>query len=625
MFPSVFTDELHVEFMEALDTLASWGLKYVDLRSGVLGKDVDALSAEELGKVKAALGERGLAVGALESSLAKVHLPGPEVRAREEEKLEGIIRAADALECRLVRAFFYWQPGPEDAGQLAGRPDDLRLVLEAFAPIAERAKAAGLVLAFENCGVSTEEITAVLKALGEPRWGLAWDVANEWFTSKEAREDREGYVDALAQHTRLVHVKAQGAAPALGETIPYDEILQALSVHGLKGPVSVETHNPDPNTTSIDQSRATLEAVRRVWPSAAPGMAKKPEDASKQVVRDYEPVRFVVVGLGMGRIRAKEIQKTPGTELVGVCDINEERARMTGEELGVPYSTDLREWLERPEVEVVHVLTESGNHGKVAVQALEAGKHVLTTKPMDVSLEACDRMIRAAEQRDLLLAVDLEMRFHSGLLSLRKLVQEGRLGRVLGAQISLKVQRTMEYFHSNNGWRGTIALDGGGVMSNQCVHHIDQARYVLGVPEEVRCDIWTQNHEIEGEDLASALWRYPDGTVVNLFATTCYPQDTWYFQIDIYGMQGAVSQAVGGPFQQAMERYFVDGVWVDDLPEREVSPWLNAMDNFADALRTSAPLVCSGRDGRRTQSLLAAMYESGRGNKGWVKVRPEVP
>ena len=624
MFQSVFTDELGLPFMEALDVLASWGLTHVDLRGGIFGRGIGSLSDEQLTRVRAALDERGLKVGALESSLAKVHLPDANRRAAEAEKLEGLIRAADALDCRLVRAFFFWQPEDEQAGMLAVQPDQLQLVLDAFMPLAERAREADMVLAFENCGVTTDEVIAVLNAIGEPRWGLAWDVHNGWFGSELATTDPAAYITGLCPHTRLVHAKAQGAVAALGDTIPYDQVLQALDNQGLQGPVSIETHNPDRAVSNVDQTLAALTAVRHAWPSAAPGFVDKAGEAPA-VVRDYEPVRFVIVGLGMGKARAKQMQSWSGTELVGVCDIDEERASAAAEELGVPYTTDVREWLDKDEVEVVYVVTPSGRHAEVGVQALEAGKHVLTTKPMDVTLEACDSMIRLAEERGLLLGVDFEMRFTSGELTLRQMVQDGAFGRMLGGHVSLKVLRKNEYFRSNGGWRGTIRWDGGGVLSNQCVHHIDQVAFVLGIPEQVRCDVWTQDHDIEGEDLGCALWRYADGSVLSLYATTCYPHSTWYFEFEAHGTEGAFSLAGGGPLQEARERYYLGGAWAEQAPQRVDSPWLSAADNFADALRTGAPLVCTGRDGRRTQSVLAAMYESARNQGGaWVKVTPEL-
>ena len=103
MFLSLFTDELAMDFYEALPILKEWGRKYVDFRGRVNGKPIERQTDEELRELKRVLDENGMKVGALQSSLCKVHLPDAARRAEEMEKLEGLIRAANILDCRLVR------------------------------------------------------------------------------------------------------------------------------------------------------------------------------------------------------------------------------------------------------------------------------------------------------------------------------------------------------------------------------------------------------------------------------------------------------------------------------------------------------------------------------------------
>ena len=628
MFPSIFTDELALDFAETLPILKGWGLEHCDLRGRVFARSLENLSGEQLAEVRRLLDEHGMKVGCLQSSLAKVHLPDAQRCAAEAEKLEGVLRAADALDCRLVRSFFYWQPPAELCGELAVRPDEQQKVLDRFAPLADRARAAGLILAFENCGVTPDEVLTIVDALGVAAWGLAWDCHNTW-DSDERRADEEAFIIRMAQRSRCVHVKARGAVEGLTEElIPYDKVLQICDNAGVQGPVSAETHNPDRSVSNVDMSRRVVEAIQRAWPTAAPGGLFDTKRDAKGVVRPWadDPVRWVVVGLGMGHSRSKLITKTSGCELVGVCDVVEERARRTGEECGVPYTTDLREWLDKDEVEAVFVLTETGNHGKVACQALEAGKHVLTTKPMDATLGACDRMVRLAEEKGLVLGVDFSRRVESGPLTLKAAVDGGRFGRLLGAEASLKILRKMSYFRANGGWRGTRELDGGGVLSNQNIHHTDELAFCFGIPARARCTLWTQNHDIEAEDLGCATWLYENGLVITVYATSCYPHPTWYFRLEAHGTEGAMSRVAGGPFEKPVERWFLDGAWGDQPPEVIQSQWLSGADNFAAALRTSADLICSGRDGRRTQSILHAMYLSAYENDGgWVDVEPELP
>lgn len=627
MFPSIFTDELGIDITEGLPIIKSWGLEYVCLRGRVLGRAAEALDPEQLPELRKLLDDHGMKVACLQSSLAKVHLPDGERQRAEADKLEGLIRAADALDCRLVRAFHYWQPPKELSGELAVRPDEQQKVLDMFAPLAERAREAGLILAFENCGVTPDEVLAVLDALGMPSWGLGWDVCNTW-NCEERRKDEDAFVIRMAQRSKLVHVKARGAVEGLGmDLIPYDKVLQLCHNAGVPGPVSAETHNPDRSVSNVEMSQRVVEVIKKAWPTAAPGGLFGQPKSTKKVVRPWadEPVGFVVVGLGMGHGRSKEIAQTSGTKLVGVCDIVEERAKRTGEECQVPYKTDVREWLDNDDVEVVFALTETGRHAEIGLQALGAGKHFITTKPMEASVDACDRMIRLAEEKGVLLAVDFSRRFQSDLLSLEAALAAGRFGRMLSGNCTLKLLRTMDYFNANGGWRGTRRLDGGGVLSNQSIHHIDELAFAVGIPAKVRCNIWTQNHEIEAEDLGVATWLYEDGLVVTLFATSSYPQPTWYLNLELQGTKGAYSKVSDGPFEQPQSRWFLDGAWNDSGPETVESEWMNMADNMAAAIRTGAELVCDGRDGRRTQSILEAMYRSAyEANGDWVEVCPEL-
>ena len=265
MFLSIFTDELGLDITEGLPILKAWGLEYVDLRGRIFGTSAEGLPRERLPELRKLLEDHGMKAGCLQSSLAKVHLPDATRCKAEAEKLEGIIRAADALDCRLVRSFFYWQPPKKLAGKLAVRPDEQQKVLDLFTPLAERAKEAGLILGFENCGVTPDEVVTILDAVGMPNWGLAWDVYNSW-DCDERRRDEDPFILRLVQRTKLVHVKARGAVEGLGaEVIPYDKVLQACYGAGVQGPISVETHNPDRSVTNVEMSQRVVEAIKKAW------------------------------------------------------------------------------------------------------------------------------------------------------------------------------------------------------------------------------------------------------------------------------------------------------------------------------------------------------------------------
>jgi predicted dehydrogenase len=232
-------------------------------------------------------------------------------------------------------------------------------------------------------------------------------------------------------------------------------------------------------------------------------------------------------------------------------------------------------------------------------------------------------MIRAAAEKGVLLAVDFGRRFEPEMLRLREAVARGVFGRLLSGECSLRIQRTMAYFRENGGWRGTWKLDGGGVLSNQCIHHIDDLVFALGMPEKVRANVWTQAHQIEAEDLGVATWSYAGGLVLTLHATSSYPQPTWHLRLDLAGEKGAYAHASGGPYREPMTRWYLDGAWTDRAPVAVEPQWLSAADNMAAAVRSGAPLVCDGRDGRRSRAVLDAMYESALRRGGdWVPPAP---
>ena len=267
------------------------------------------------------------------------------------------------------------------------------------------------------------------------------------------------------------------------------------------------------------------------------------------------------------------------------------------------------------------ILNETGRHCELAERALDCGKHVLLTKPMDMSVAACEKLIAHAKEKKLLLGLDHCRRLRPSVQSLKAAQEAGYFGRPLSLSVTLKIKRTMDYFKANGGWRGTRRLD-GGVLSNQCIHHLDEILFIFGMPEAVRCDVWTQNHDIEMEDLGLAVWKYADGLVVNICATTNYPQASWYYQMELHGTEGAYIHREAGPLKAPETWYFKDNGWQDTAPYPRECPWLNSMDSFASALRCGTPLLTTPEEGLNAVKMINAMYESAYENSGaWVKVK----
>jgi predicted dehydrogenase/sugar phosphate isomerase/epimerase len=636
MHQSVFSDELFLDAKTAIPIIKSWGSRYVDFRGMINGKGIEFQTDEELKKLKAQLDTLGMKAGVLQSSLCKVHLPDKERQQKELEKLEGLIRAANILNCNLARSFFYWQPAEVNnslCGQLSVRPDLMTSVTEMFAPILKRAKEAGLVLGFENCGVTCDEVLAFLNAVNVPEWGLAWDVSNDLYLVP--KEKWAAHFIKCINKTLLIHVKAKSLIKDLSQEpanntdkflVPWDRVLRGVAASHKEIPVSIETHNPgDSKFTHEESSKRCFDLIKAAMPSGAPGSI---EDAVAETNRfDFppcpfpdNPVRFVVVGMGMGRLRAKQCTEIPAIKLAGICDINPEKAKTAGEEFEVKYSDDINEFLKDPEVEVMYVVTPTGLHCEVADQCLRAGKHVLTTKPMDATLEACDKTISLAKEKGLLLGVDYNNRYTSEFMELVKAQRMGYFGRILSANINLYVNRDQAYYDENGAWRGTFRYDGGGSMSNQGVHEVDRILEVLGMPKRVKAGMARQTHFIETEDCGWSEWDYGTGLVIRYAATTSYPVPTWYARVEIHGTEGAYVYTSGGPEGKHTWWSKRDGAWTETAPCQIKRRWQGASDEFANSVRTGTPFSIPGEVGRKARAILDAIYKSARSDCGWQDV-----
>jgi len=627
MYISIFSDEFYQDIYKVLPVLKEWGMTHVDFRAMINGKPIEKQTDEELYALKAALDQYGLKPGVIQSSLCKVHLPDSARQAQELEKLEGIIRASKILGTPYVRSFFYWQHAQTDpaCGELAMRPDALSEVLDLFSPIAKRAREAGLILAFENCGVTPDEIICVLQALNVPEWGMAWDVSNMFELLPEAQGDCVDYFTKALKYTNMIHVKARGVStiPELPyKKVPWDRVLAGVAVTGKDMPISVETHVPkDSGLDKIETCKRVYDYIRQSIPASAPGDMKSALTPKLRFERPYtdDPVRMVVVGLGMGKNRCKQLSETNGIRLCGVCDINGEKARTVGKTYHVPYSTDINDFLSDPTVEVMYVVTPTGTHCDIAEQCLRAGKHVLVTKPMDVSYEKCVRVAELAKEMGLLLACDFDLHFRGALTELKSAVENGFFGKLKSANMILNIRRTAEYFEENGHWRGTWSMDGGGALSNQGIHEIDRILTVFGMPQAVRCTATTQTHEIEVEDYGIAQMRFSDGMVARISSTTSYPASSWYTRFEVYGDRGAYLLCSGGP-EGDHTYWWQDGKWSENAPYPARKEWNQAADNFANALRTGDPLIVTAENGIRSRYILEKMYESAHGTEGWVTV-----
>ncbi len=234
-----------------------------------------------------------------------------------------------------------------------------------------------------------------------------------------------------------------------------------------------------------------------------------------------------IVGCGMiARFHAKALSEVPGAKLVALVSRNPAHAQAVAEAAGVPTAIygDLAQALARPDVHIVIITSPSGAHMEPAVAAAKAGKHVVVEKPLEITLERCDRIIEACGRGGVKLCTIFPSRFGDANRALKAAVEAGRFGRLTLGETTCKWWRPQAYY-DEGGWKGTKALDGGGALMNQAIHNVDLLQWLMGPVTHISGFTATLAHErIEVEDTAVACLRFASGALGVIQATTSvYP------------------------------------------------------------------------------------------------------
>ena len=340
--------------------------------------------------------------------------------------------------------------------------------------------------------------------------------------------------------------------------------------------------------------------------------------------------RYAIVGCGMiSEFHAAAIGDIDNAKIVAVADVVEEAAKKRGEELNADWYTDFGEMVRRDDIDIVTICTPSGAHMDPSVAAVEAGKHVIVEKPLEITLNKCDAMIEAAEKAGVKLATIFPSRVSPVNELMKKTIESGRLGRITIGDLYHKWWRSQEYYDSG-GWRGTWELDGGGALMNQAVHGVDLLQWLMGPVKSIQAFMDTLSHKrIEVEDTSVAILRYENGAMGVIEATTSvYPG--MQRRIDIHGDKGSIVVE-----QDALLTYeFEDEQPDDDKVREQFSPGDEQLAAVSDprnisyaghtkqlldlqeAIEQDRRPVIDGHEGRKAVEIILAIYKSGQEGTG---------
>lgn len=334
---------------------------------------------------------------------------------------------------------------------------------------------------------------------------------------------------------------------------------------------------------------------------------------------------FGIIGLGaIATVHAKAIETLEQGRLVACYDRTADKAQKFAGTWNCKGYDKLDEFLADPDLDIVTVTTPSGAHLDLALAALKAKKHVIVEKPMEITTDRIDLLIKTAEEEGVMLAGVFQSRYFDAPKAVKKAIDEGRFGKITLVNAQVEWFRDQKYYDGSP-WHGTWSLDGGGACMNQAIHAIDLLGWFGGPIDEIYAHADCLAHErIEVEDTAVATVRFKSGALGVIEATTAaYPG--FPKRIEVCGSKGSAI---------IEEENLVFWKFADERPEDAEIRKLcmgstsnggahNPLDvgfmgharefaDVVDALKQHRAPGIPGEEARKAVEVIQAMYRSAR-------------
>ena len=304
--------------------------------------------------------------------------------------------------------------------------------------------------------------------------------------------------------------------------------------------------------------------------------------------------------------------------IIALADVNIRKAEEKKEKyaLDCDVTDDYRSLLEREDIQIVSICLPPALHCRAAVEFLDRGKHVLCEKPMAVSLEECDQMLKSAEKGHARLGIVAQNRFKQDVMKTKKLIDQRALGRLLYAQANSLWWRGDHYYDLC--WRGTWEKEGGGCTFIHAVHHIDLFLWMMGEVESLQAMVDNQNHSgSEVEDVSMCMVRFKSGAAGTLVSSLLHHGEKQNLFID--GVKGSIEI----PYYLSVSKQLQNGYPVCDedvcrqleeqyeaIPDLKYTGHTGQIEDFVAAVEQDREPLVSGKDGRLTMEFITAVYQS---------------
>lgn len=334
-------------------------------------------------------------------------------------------------------------------------------------------------------------------------------------------------------------------------------------------------------------------------------------------------INFAIIGCGrIAQRHAEHIKNTDSCELIACCDIDEDKAHQMAEMYSAKAFYTIENLLKSEDVDIISVCTPNGLHAEHSILGLESGKHILCEKPMAISSYDCGRMINAAEKANKRLFVIKQNRYNPPVKAIKKLIENGDLGKIFNIQLSCFWNRNENYYKDS--WKGSKDVD-GGTLYTQFSHFVDLLYYLIGDIKD--CSGFSNNfmHKgiIEFEDTGVIALKFYNGAIGTINYTVNAFSKNMEGSLTIFGDKGTVK--IGGQYLNELEYFDVSDM--KNTPKLEVGNKANnygeykgsmsnhdkIYENVREVLLNNDQINTNMFEGLKTVEIIDKIYEEIRG------------
>jgi predicted dehydrogenase len=335
--------------------------------------------------------------------------------------------------------------------------------------------------------------------------------------------------------------------------------------------------------------------------------------ASARAAEPGRKIGFALAGLGNLSTHqiAPALQKTKFCRLTGIVTGHPDKAERWKAQYNIPdkniYNYDnMEKMADDPDIDAVYVVTPNGLHAEQTIKAAKAGKHVLSEKPMEVSVEKCQQMIDECKKAGRQLAIGYRLHFEPNNLECVRLVREKVFGnlKVINAGFGFRMGDPTQ-------WRLKRALAGGGPLMDVGIYALQATRYLTDEEPVLVSAVETRTDPVKFSEVEESLvWqmKFPGGVIANCSTTynaegmdyyTAFADNGWFQLHPAYNYDGNRGTRSDGQTIQ--------------FPD--IDQFAAEMDDFAQCILENRPTKVPGEEGLRDVKIMMAIYEAARSGK----------